>query len=99
MTNVHLWTGNGLAGVKGHQRGPIRANPDAHVMLSCPMMATHRPGISLHLDQHDKLFRMHESKSRGQVHQSVKEGGGRRQNGGIEKGKGGDVKLMAFRQQ
>lgn len=61
--------------------------------------------VSHCLDRHDKdvkpaLFRMHESESWGQVHQSVKEGGGRRQDEGIEMGEKWKerrgVKLMAL---
>lgn len=43
MTNVHWRTSNGLIRVKGHTRRPIRSNTAAHILLSCPMIATHAP--------------------------------------------------------
>lgn len=90
MTNVHLRTSNGFIRVKGHAHGPNpvqRASPRP-VALSSDRRP--RADVSHCLDEDVKpaLFRMHESESWGQVHQSVKEGGGRRQDGGIEAGVG-----------
>lgn len=88
-----LWTSNGLIRVRGHTRRPIRSNAAAPVPVALSNDRHPRADVSHCLDWDDKdtkppLFRMHESKSWGQVHQSVKEGGGRRQNGGMETGRG-----------
>lgn len=92
MTNVRLRTSNGLIRLEGHARRPMRSNTAAHVLSPCPMIAPHALTSAHCLDRRVKtrpaLFRMHESESWGQVHQSVKEGEGRRQDGGIEMGGG-----------
>lgn len=103
MTNVRWATSNGLIRVEGRPCWPMRSNAAAHVLSSLSNDRHPRADVSHCLDWHDKdaepaLFRMHESESWGQVHQSVKEGGGRRQDGGIETGwgGGGGVKANGF---
>lgn len=91
MTNVHLWTSNGLIGVKGHARRPIRSNAATHIPSPCPMIATHAPPspvlwtgtIKTRSRQSSECMK---SESWGQVHQSVKEGGGMRDGGVVVRG-------------